>query len=96
MNQCIIDMNHVLDDWKARFDILNQVQMSFSGSEDNIISFNGKPICPGKDLVIESANFDIEQIVFHFEENKIMRILMIWPEDKGPVLSSILFGYYKL
>lgn len=96
MNECIFEMNNVLADWKSRFDISNNVQMTFAESANGIITFNGKPICPGEDLVLESANYDAEQITYFFEEKKVIGITVIWPEDMGPVISSIIFGYYKV
>jgi len=92
--ETIEKMNRVLANWKSQFDVLSSLNLQFSVTDGHLF-FNELPLCLEKGLDLIFARFTAKKIVFSFEGNKTIQILIGWPEDEGPVLSSISLLYHN-
>ncbi len=93
MNILIDQLNGMLNDWKAQFDVFSAVQLSFTEDMIGQLCFNNKPLCLIHDLVLESALFTAEQITFQFSDQRQLQLLLSWPEEEPPYVASVFAGY---
>ena len=90
--EMIEKMNRVLANWKSQFDVLSSLNLQFSKNENHLY-FNELPLCMADDSELLFARFTAKKILFSLSGNKTIQILIGWPEDEGPVISSVSLVY---
>lgn len=94
MKDLIERMNSILSDWKTMFDVTSKMQLEFSLTDEGHLSLNEHEIHMPVDLVLDSVDFNAENIKFWFDgTHKVLVIGIKWPEDDVPEVNTIQFGY---
>lgn len=94
----IQQLNDSLAQWKSMyvFYARDQVKLSFTKSQDNLLCFNQLPLCIIFGLQLEDVVFDIDRISFQFSHSRSLVIHISWPEEQPPYAKSVFFGYFFL
>ena len=94
MSDLISQLNTVLEDWKKSYDIRGSSGIFFFEDVQGILFINGLRLHDVVNLQLQSVHYDPEQILFFFDQGRTIQLLIDWPEDKGPSLRNVLFGYH--
>ena len=93
MNELFKSMNQVVADWKDRYDLSDNVSLQFSTDDNRHLCFSDRTFVFDDVPEIESATFAPEHITFYLAGNRRIYISIMWPEDEGPRVKSVLYGY---
>lgn len=93
MQNLFHQLNAILDDWCAQFDLMQMLQMHFTANDRGELLFNEVSLPYLPDLVLEQAHTDPETICFLFTGCRFLKITIQWPEEEAPVIRAVFFGY---
>jgi len=93
MNNLLKMLNKHLAEYLSDYPEIIAPKMEFSQNTKGELWFNGYPLCNWDDLVLEEVEIQIDQISFHFNYHRFIKIDLLWEEDSSPILSSIFLGY---
>ena len=90
MNRFISSANGVLSDWCEKFDGFNDNSLKFEKREGNRVTLNGEVMLLVKDNeYVDSAFFDIENIILYLSTSRVIHIIMGWENEKPPYIKNV-------
>ena len=91
MTHMISQMNAVLSDWRERYDPFHQMSLSFQQTDRGEVSLEQYRVRLAPDLVLREARYDAKSILFAFDNNRNLEILLRWPEEETPYINHIFW-----
>lgn len=95
MNSLVITLNNVLNEYQEDLHIKFEDSFKFKADLKHNLYFAGQLLCNFKGFVLISHVISVNYIIFHFDNNRFIRLDMIWPEDKDPYINAYTFGYIQ-
>jgi len=93
MNNLLKILNKHLTEYLSDYPEIMAPKMEFSHNIKRELCFNSYPLCNCDDLILEEVEILIDQISFHFNNNRFIKIELLWAEDSPPIISSVTFGH---
>lgn len=93
MNNLLKILNKHLTEYLSDYPEIMVPKMEFSYNIKGELSFNSYPLCNCDDLILEKAEILLDQISFHFNYDRFIKIDLLWTEDSPPIISAVTFGY---
>lgn len=89
MNQLILALNSILQDWKKEYDLFHVISSEFI-EKNSFLYFDDRLLCKlGGGLTLQFAMFDPESIQLSLSQDCSIVVAVSWPEDLPPVVSSV-------